>query len=92
MTPEQLEEARSLIINGATYAEISERMSVSIDTVQGYFSADGLHRDLRRWRNDKIFEMLQEGKTAREISEVVGLTLAGTRNITSKMRRYAKQK
>jgi hypothetical protein len=92
VTPEQLEEAQNLIANGATYAEISERMSVSVDVIQGYFSGNGLHRELRRWRNDKIFEMLQEGKTAREISEVVGLTLSGTRNILAKMRKYAKQK
>ncbi len=92
MTPEQLEEARSLVIKGATYAEIAERMSLSPDAVQSHLSADGVLKERRRLRNDKIFEMLQEGKTTREISVVIGLTFAGTRNITSKMRKYAKQK
>jgi len=92
VTPEQLEEAQSLVVNGATYNEIAERMSLSPDAVQSHLSADGFLRELRRWRNDKIFAMLQEGKTVREISVVVGLTLGGTRNITSKMRKYAKQK
>jgi hypothetical protein len=92
MTPEQINEARTLITNGATYAEVAERFSVTVDAVMGHFSAEGIHRDLRRQKRDIMFQMLQEGKTAREISDAVGLSIAGTRNVLSKMRKYARQK
>ena len=89
MTPEQLAEARTLIANGATYAEVAQHLSVTSETVAGYFATFGIHKEMRRERNDRIFAMMKDGKSAREISEEVGLSLAMTKNIMTKQRRYA---
>lgn len=89
MTPEQLAEARTLIASGATYAEVAQRFSVGLEVVTGYFSTEGIHKQMRRERNDRIFEMMKDGRSAREISEEVGLSLAMTKNIMTKQRRYA---
>lgn len=92
MTPEQFDEAKKLIQGGATYAEVAEHFSVGHDVIMGYFSAMGLHREMYRQRNNIIFDLWQEGKTAREIGEIVGLSTSGTQNIIAKQKKFARQK
>lgn len=92
MTPEQFDEARRLVEGGATYAEVADHFSVPYESVMTHFSGTGLHREMYRQRNNIIFALWQEGKTAREIGEIVGLSTSGAQNIIAKQKKFARQK
>lgn len=89
MTPEQLDEARQLIVNGSSYAEVAERFSVTYEIVFAHFSTTGIHKQMRRERNDRIFAMVMAGKSTRSISEEIGMSFAATERIVRSQRRYA---
>lgn len=89
MTPEQLAEAKQLIIDGATYAEVAEHLSTTYEIVFTHFSTMGFHKQMRRERNDRIFTLVQQGKSTREISQQMSMPLSTTGRIVRSQRRYA---
>lgn len=89
MTPEQLEQAKQMASDGATYADIAEEFGIPKEDVARLLSADGVHRELLRQKRNTIYEMYRAGKGAKEISEAVGLTVSSVKNIITKQRRFA---
>lgn len=89
MTPEQLAEAKQLITGGASYSEVAEHLSTTYEVVFAYFSTMGIHNEMRRERNDRIFAMVQQGKSTREISQQMSMSLSTTERIVRSQRRYA---
>ena len=89
MTPEQLAEAKQLITGGASYSEVAEHLSTTYEIVFAHFSTTGIHKQMRRERNDRIFAMVMAGKSTRSISEEIGMSFAATERIVRRQRRYA---
>jgi len=89
LTPEQIEQARKLIINGATYVEVAQHFSVTHELIFTYFSAMGTHKQMRRERNNRIYEMVKIGKSTQEIASQMGMSLSATERIVRNQRRYA---
>jgi hypothetical protein len=85
---ELIEEAKKLVLSGATYPQIAETLGVEVDGLGRILGTTGIHRDIKRERHNTIYSMKSEGKPADEIAQVVGLTVQTVKGIIAKQRKY----
>lgn len=88
MTPEQIVEAQRLIGEGLTYPEIAQKLGLSQSQVGATLSSVGTHREKLRERRNIIWQMRGEGRSLKEISEAVGLSVQSVMGIIGQQKKY----
>lgn len=90
VNPELIEEAKKLVLSGATYGQVIETLGTRDDELRRVLGTTGIHRDMRRERHNTIYAMTKDGKTIEEVAQAVGLTAQTVKGIIMRQRTYRK--